>query len=202
MSRPGSPRDAIVDTAVRLFRKQGYAATGLNQIVAESGAPKGSVYHYFPAGKHAIAAEAVARAGETVVNTLEQLERDTADPAAMLRAYARLIAGWMSASDFTDGSPIATVLLETAPAIEPVRAAGSAALGAWSAVYERGLVRHGVSAPRARRLAAAAIAAIEGGLLQARVARSSTPLLEITEEVAGLFEHAMSRPDGGFDPTA
>ena len=42
-------RDAIVAAAVNLFRQRGFSATGMNDIVAESGAPKGSVYYYFPA---------------------------------------------------------------------------------------------------------------------------------------------------------
>ena len=193
--RAGTARDAIIDTAVRLFRQQGYAATGLNQIVAESGAPKGSLYHYFPAGKHAIAVEAVTRAAETVRATLEDLGETHADPAAVLRAYGGLLAGWMQDSDFSDGSPIATTLLETAPQIEAVRAAGEAALGAWSGVLARALEAHGVAPAKARRLAALAVAAIEGGLLQARVARSGAPLVEVIDEVAACFEAAMDQPE-------
>jgi AcrR family transcriptional regulator len=52
-------RQPIVNAAVTLFRRQGYSATGLNDIVDESGAPKGSLYHYFPAGKASIAVAAV-----------------------------------------------------------------------------------------------------------------------------------------------
>ena len=44
MAQAPRHRDAIVQTAARLFRQQGFAATGLNQIVEESGAPKGSLY--------------------------------------------------------------------------------------------------------------------------------------------------------------
>ena len=56
-----------------LFRRNGYAATGTNEIVAVSGAPKGSLYHYFPAGKAEIAAEAVTYAGGVVEATLKAL---------------------------------------------------------------------------------------------------------------------------------
>jgi TetR/AcrR family transcriptional regulator, lmrAB and yxaGH operons repressor len=44
-------RQPIINTAVTLFRRQGYSRTGLNEIVDVSGAPKGSLYHYFPLGK-------------------------------------------------------------------------------------------------------------------------------------------------------
>ena len=87
-------RRAIVETAVRLFRKQGYAATGLNQIVEESGAPKGSLYHYFPDGKLAIAAEAVRLAGETVQRTLTELAEQNArlvEAVQLLRVRTRMV---------------------------------------------------------------------------------------------------------------
>ena len=43
--RPGgsASREAFIETTGRLLRRQGYAATGLNEIVSRSGAPKGSL---------------------------------------------------------------------------------------------------------------------------------------------------------------
>lgn len=51
-------RQPIITAAVALFRRQGFARTGLNDIVDISGAPKGSLYHYFPLGKSSIVEEA------------------------------------------------------------------------------------------------------------------------------------------------
>jgi TetR/AcrR family transcriptional repressor of lmrAB and yxaGH operons len=69
MSRPSKHRAAIIAAASRLFRRQGYAGTGVNDIVALSGAPKGSLYHYFPKGKEQIAEEAVLFAGRLVAES-------------------------------------------------------------------------------------------------------------------------------------
>lgn len=40
-------RELIVNTSARLFYKQGYSNTGINQIVEEAGIAKSSLYHYF-----------------------------------------------------------------------------------------------------------------------------------------------------------
>ena len=64
-------KESLIRTAMRLFRRQGYASTGLNQILAESGAPKGSLYHYFPGGKEELAVAAVTLAGSMVKQLLE-----------------------------------------------------------------------------------------------------------------------------------
>src|SRR3979490_3223935 len=105
-------RAPIVDAAVRLFRRQGYAGTGLNDIVDASGAPKGSLYHYFPAGKASIAVAAVEEAGARVASTMAALGNETRSTGDLLRGHARLLAGWMRKSGFRDGCPITTVLLE------------------------------------------------------------------------------------------
>ncbi len=64
LSRGGfvsSTRDQIIEATAGLLETQGYRATGLNQIIEESGAPKGSLYYYFPGGKEEFSTEASAR---------------------------------------------------------------------------------------------------------------------------------------------
>lgn len=190
-------RQAIVDTAVRLFRKQGYAATGLNQIVEESGAPKGSLYHYFPEGKTAIAEAAVRTAAAKVTGTLQALAAEHDDPARIYRRYLDLMAGWMAQSGYRDGSPITTTLLETAPQIAALRDAGAQALSDWARVLAGALSRKGVPAARAERLARVAIAALEGALLQVRVGEDRQPLDDAADEIGGLFEDAAKAARSG-----
>jgi TetR/AcrR family transcriptional repressor of lmrAB and yxaGH operons len=55
MPRKTDARARAIATAERLFRIQGYTATGLTQIIEESGAPKGSFYFHFPRGKAQLA---------------------------------------------------------------------------------------------------------------------------------------------------
>ena len=57
-------REAFVEATGELLRRQGYAATGLNEIVARSGAPRGSLYFHFPGGKQELALAAMERTGE------------------------------------------------------------------------------------------------------------------------------------------
>ncbi|MBV1934221.1 MAG: TetR/AcrR family transcriptional regulator, partial [Parvibaculaceae bacterium] len=92
MARKQKHRQPIIDASVTLFRRQGYASTGLNEIVDASGAPKGSLYYYFPDGKISIAVAAVTEAGERVVETLDQLCKECQTTADLLKAHARLLA--------------------------------------------------------------------------------------------------------------
>ena len=66
----GKSRQKILETAADLFKSQGYHATGLNQIIKESGAPKGSIYHYFPGGKEELAIESIKLAVQKVKDGL------------------------------------------------------------------------------------------------------------------------------------
>jgi TetR/AcrR family transcriptional repressor of lmrAB and yxaGH operons len=158
-----------VKAALTLFRRRGYAGTGLNDIVAQSGAPKGSVYHYFPAGKRSIAEAAVRQAALNVAQTLNGLAVEHPSPGKMVRAYATLLAGWMAKSRFRDGGPITTTVLETAPGDAKVTAAARDAFRIWREPIASRLVEQGVAPARAERLAALVIAAVEGSLIQARV---------------------------------
>ena len=159
MSAPPKHRGAIVRAAATLFRRNGYAATGINEIADLAGAPKGSLYHYFPDGKDAIGEAAVRFAGKGLVVTMEKLEAEHKSAATMVQAYCRLLAGWMAKSGFKDGCPISTTLLESAPQSERIAQAGREAFAAWGAVIARALVRDGFSRAEARRLSTLAVSA-------------------------------------------
>ena len=181
MSTAAQHKDNLVQTAMRLFRRQGYASTGLQQILAESGAPRGSLYHYFPTGKEGLAEAAVERAGTLIQETLRELSARHRKPRAFLRAYCRTLAGWMEESGFRSGCPIATTLLETAPESAPITAAGQRAIDGWLDVIADVLARDGMGRSEARSRAEQFVAAMEGALILCRIRQSPRPILEISK---------------------
>jgi TetR/AcrR family transcriptional regulator, lmrAB and yxaGH operons repressor len=193
MSRRPKHREAIVAAALTLFRRQGYAATGLNDIVELSGAPKGSLYHYFPDGKLSIAEAAVRQGGENVTATLRELAKSHKTPAKLVRGYAKLLGKWMAKSRFRDGSPISATLQETAPDDKKVTAAGLEAFLAWKVPIMQTLEEAGVSKGRAERLATLVIAALEGSLVQSRVEQSANPIKAVAQELEELLKDVTRR---------
>ena len=168
---------------MRLFRRQGYASTGLQQILAESGAPRGSLYHYFPDGKEDLGEAAVALAGSLMHEMLCDLARRHRTPRAFLKGYCETMAGWMEESAFGSGCPIATTLLETAPQSPSITGAGRRAIDDWidviAGVLERGELRPSEARTKARLI----VAAMEGSLILARVYQSTRPILDVAKLV-------------------
>ena len=183
-------RQPIINTAVTLFRRQGYSRTGLNEIVDVSGAPKGSLYHYFPLGKSSIAVAAVKEAGSRVAATLTKLVEECRSTGEVLRRHSGLLSGWMRASGFRDGCPITTVLLELAPGDRDVTEAGRSAYRTRVSILADKLVADGFPRPRADALAVLCTSALQGALIQARVERSGRPLEITAAELARLLDQA------------
>lgn len=187
---PPAPKhkDGIVNAAIRLFRQNGYSATGLNDIVAASGAPKGSVYHYFPDGKASIAAAAVTEAGQRVLATLNGIAEKHHSAGALLVAHAKLLGHWLQESEFRDGCPITTVLLEMAPQNRNVTVAGRHAFAARNTLLSDMLMADGWTAAEAERMALLSTCALQGALVQARIDRSARPLEQVAAGLANLLD--------------
>lgn len=182
MANTPKHRDNLVRTAMRLFREQGYASTGLQQILNESGAPKGSLYHYFPGGKEALGEAAVTLAGQLIDEMLSDLaERHPRDAKAFVQGYCKTMAGWMRESGFQAGCPIATTVLETVPRSPAITHAGGEVLDSWVDTITGVFVGSGLTKRKARDKAQFLIAAIEGALVVARVRRSERPILAVAK---------------------
>ena len=90
MSVTTSTRERILLAASELFRRQGFAATGLKSILAASDAPYGSLYHFFPGGKEELGV-AVLDAGGAVYREL--VEQFFVPGGNVVRATSEFFAG-------------------------------------------------------------------------------------------------------------
>ncbi|MBC7812881.1 MAG: TetR/AcrR family transcriptional regulator [Burkholderiales bacterium] len=180
-------RDQIIEKTCNLLELQGYHATGLNQIVQESGSPKGSLYYYFPGGKEELTAEALNYVGQLVLNRIKENLAFSDDPAEAISAFILNIGRGVVASDFRTGGPITTVALETAATNERLREVCQQIYDSWQAVFEGKLISNGYPQEQAEGLAALVIAAIEGGIILCRTKRSSKPLEQVSEQIGTLI---------------
>jgi TetR/AcrR family transcriptional regulator, lmrAB and yxaGH operons repressor len=176
----------IIATTCELLEQQGFHATGLNQIVNISGAPKGSLYYYFPGGKDEIAEAAIAWAGRTVAARIRTHLSGDADVAAALRRFVLLIADQVEASGFRSGGPLMTVAMETATTNERLNLACRQAYGLLLAAFEETLLACGWSGEQAQALATMINAAIEGGVILSRTQHSAAPLRIVADQLERL----------------
>ncbi|MEW6648811.1 MAG: TetR/AcrR family transcriptional regulator [Chloroflexota bacterium] len=173
---PATPRERIISTACQLLERQGFHASGLNQIVEESGAPKGSLYHYFPGGKTEIVIQAVAQAAVQTVQRIEHHLSAQRDAAAGARSLVEAIADQVEQSGFRAGGPLMTVALETVHASPAINQACRQAYQWLQDTFARRLQQAGVNAARARSLALFIVAVIEGAVLLSRTQHSGEAL--------------------------
>ena len=97
--------------------------------------------------------------------------------AAAILAHGELLIGWLEKSGYRDGCPIATVLLEIAPAEPAVTAAGRAAFADWAALFAEALIGLAGCADCRARMGAESRRRIEERFTVERMARDYRALL-------------------------
>ena len=181
-----STREQIIETTSHLLEQQGYYATGLNQIVQESGAPKGSLYYYFPAGKEELTAEAIERSAATFTGIIQTELARYDDPAEALYRFMLGMAEHVEASACRGGAPIATVALETAGRSDRLTAVCQTAYAHYQEAFAARFAASGMAPERAAQLALLVVAAIEGGFILSRTQRHAGPLRQIAADLRDL----------------
>jgi TetR/AcrR family transcriptional regulator, lmrAB and yxaGH operons repressor len=169
MPRPDRSRAALIDNAATLFRRQGYAATGLSQILEEANIKPGSLYHHFPQGKQQLAAAVVESAGGDIERLLRRFLDSGRPVADIVERWIDLLAAGL-AGDQRDGCPIEPIATESVNASPLVRAASARAFQSWCGAIEDRLQSDGWSTPDAKQVALAVISLIEGALILSRIA--------------------------------
>lgn len=183
----GQTRRRLVTATVRLLRRGGFHGTGLQDVLEESGAPRGSLYFHFPGGKEQLVAEAVALAGqrgeEWVRRCLAEAPSAADAVARMLQEYAVLL----DTSAFATGCPVAAVALDLPAGPGQLQAACARALESWVAPLAERLRAEGRSPAEADGLALTAIALFEGALLVGRARRDPAAVRAVAAQVGSLL---------------
>jgi AcrR family transcriptional regulator len=186
-------RDRIVDVSAELLRRQGYAATGVKQIVTAAQAPFGSLYHHFPGGKEQLGAEAIRVSGALYEQLIAAIFDPALDPPSAVRAFFAGAAEHLRETDYADACPIATVSLEVSSTSETMREACAEVFESWIRACVVRLVSSGLGEARSRELAIAMFAALEGAFVLARAVRSTEALAVAGELTASAVEQALAQ---------
>lgn len=176
VEKQSATRTRLVESALALFSRNGYAATGVKAILADAKTPYGSLYHWFPGGKRELGVAAVQHGGALYRDLFEtrypaHLDVVKATEAAFIEA-----ADMLEATDFANSCPLATIALEVANTDEPMRVAAASAFESWIVVIEQRFLAAGMSAERAREVAVNIFCLIEGAALLARTTKSPAPM--------------------------
>jgi AcrR family transcriptional regulator len=198
-------RDRIIETSADLFRRQGYSATGVKQIVTEARAPFGSLYHFFPGGKEELGAETVRISGALYGQLVPAVFDPAPDVVTGVRSFFNAAADVLEASDYEEGCPIATVALEASGTSEPLRQACAEVFESWIELGAERFIRAGLDPATARELTIGMLAALEGGFVLSQAARNAEPMRVAGELAAQRVEQALAPraepPDAEPAPT-
>ncbi len=188
---PSARERMIVSTAL-LVRERGARATSIDDVLAHSGAPRGSVYHHFPGGRDELLREATAFAGDVVARRLER--GAASDPVAAFDAFLEGYRRELLASEFRVGCPVVAVAIESREDDAGVQDQAGAAFARWTEVLTANLGAAGIAPDRARALAVLAIASVEGALVLSRARRDVAPLDTVRAEVRRLLQSELPAP--------
>ena len=181
-----SARARIIDATITAMRGAGLAGASTGAVLAASGAPRGSLYHYFPDGKQQVVREALVTYGVRVRQYIEATLAAAAQPGDKVRALFAAVARRLEAAEFRESCAAGAVSLDLRADDEAVRERVAAEFASWIDAIASHLP---IADPvRRQSFAGLMLTAIEGGYVRGRAERSTRALDEAAEWLAPLAE--------------
>ncbi|MCK1734940.1 TetR/AcrR family transcriptional regulator [Bradyrhizobium sp. 138] len=200
-----STRDKMIAGAADLMSRRGVNATSMRDVVRHTATPRGSIGHHFPDGKRQLIAEAVTFAGKQVSTPLEKAMSDRGAIGG-LRAF---VASWrrrLEATGFEAGCPVLAVAVDRdvgeasdkddEATRQNLLDLADGVFTEWRLIMRAALLREGLAAERAERLATLVIASIEGTVAMCRASRSADALDQVQDELETVLSDALARAAG------
>lgn len=181
----------MVESMLELIQVNGYAGTGLNAVLAHSGAPKGSLYFHFPEGKEQLGERAIGLAADhfeaLIVGALESAKPQQS-AGRVTEGIVALLSEFLEANDFEVGCPVSVVALEMGAESDRLRTACEQAYDRWILPVTEFLVRRGHDRRAARSTASSVISLVEGAMIVARTRRDVQPLSDAARTLRTLLD--------------
>ncbi|CAM3608957.1 HTH tetR-type domain-containing protein [Tsukamurella ocularis] len=174
----------MLDAAIAVMRERGAVGLSVDEVLARSGAPRGSVYHHFPGGRAELLRRTVEHAGESYTGMIERAAAGGA-PAAI----ERMVRFWREVlvdSDFRAGCPIVAAAVNPGPGGDELAGQAAAVYDGWHRAVADAFAADGASRDRADALATTVLAALDGAVSLSRVRRDLAPLDTVAATLRGL----------------
>jgi TetR/AcrR family transcriptional repressor of lmrAB and yxaGH operons len=173
-------------SAAEVMRERGAAGVTIDEVLARSGAPRGSVYYHFPEGRNQILAEALQYAGEAITEMID--EAAAKGGLFLVRQFVEFWEQLLVESDFTAGCPVVAAAIGSADDEPQLTTVAGNIFRHWREALTRAFVSDGFDEPCAASLAIMCIASLEGAVVLCRSTRSVDPLRSVTDEVEFLIK--------------
>ena len=175
----GEVRERMIEGAIRLLAKQGLQATSFSEVLALTGAPRGSVYHHFPEGKDQLVSAAVDRAGARALHALDGKQGVNAEELTAL--FLGIWREVLVRSQCGAGCAILAVTVAT-DSQELLQHAG-AVFRAWRGQLAALFEQRGLTEKEASQFAAILVAASEGAVVLSRAEQSLEPFDLVADQL-------------------
>jgi TetR/AcrR family transcriptional regulator, lmrAB and yxaGH operons repressor len=185
----------MIRATAESMRRNGLAGTSFTEVLEQSGAARGAIYHHFPGGKAELAEAAVRLTGNDVAAALDALP-DGRTAAEIVDAFLRAVRPVVRESARGAGCAVAAAATEAQPDT-PLQLASREALRRWRAVLASRLTAAGCERRAAAELAALLIASLEGVHVLCRAEGSLKPF----DAVAAALRHLTDGAPRGLSAT-
>jgi TetR/AcrR family transcriptional repressor of lmrAB and yxaGH operons len=178
-------RASMVRSAAALISEHGMNATTFSDVLADSGAPRGSIYHHFPEGKRQLTEGAMQLTAERVLAYL-----NAGTGATPLEVLDHFISIWrlvVVSSSGAKGCAVAGVAVDVDESTSTLLAVARDIFRSWSTLLASQLRAVGVERERASALSITALAAMEGALILCRTEGDVRPLDEVAAQLRVLL---------------
>ncbi len=185
-------REQLLDTAVRLFYRQGCHATGIDTLLAEAGVAKMTLYKHFKSKEELVVAAAARMRDLHWARISEFIDSHGDTPQARLLAMFDFFELWATSEGF-HGCPFVNLAIEHPAADHPAHAA-AARYKAEQQAHFLGLARE-AGLPNPEAFTAHYMLLVEGAVVLAYVTGRRDPIRTARQAALALMEGA--RAGGG-----
>ncbi|OHV39375.1 TetR family transcriptional regulator [Pseudofrankia sp. EUN1h] len=177
----------MVDATVQALQRRGVAGMSFTDVLRDSGAARGAIYHHFPGGKAQLVAEAATRNGEDVRTGLAALP--AGDPLVVVTAFLDAVRPVLAASATGGGCAVAAISVadgEGEPGDTNLRRTAASIFASWTRTLAERMAAAGLPPDEAAGLATALLMLLEGAHVLCRAAGTLEPFEQAAHTATAL----------------
>ncbi len=172
-------KQQMIEGALQLLATKGLQATSFSEVLALTGAPRGSIYHHFPGGKNEMIAAALDLTSQRTLDRLETMRGESA--RAISEFFLDLWRRLLVYSKFQAGCSVLAVTV--AADSDDLRQKAADIFTEWQQKLADLYVVAGVDPQTASDFAYELISASEGAVVLARAQKSLAPFEAVAKRL-------------------